>query len=299
MVFALGAALSRVSLCAVAGVQQAIAARSYTGLKRLLLAASAAAATLLLCAALAPHRVRLPADVALHWGVIAGALMLGVGALINGGCYLGSVLYLGSGNLNFVFTLGGIGLGARGAELLAPIQAGAGVGLRMAPAHVGLAGVMVLALTAGLLLRGRGFKERWPSLAAGVLAGLLYAQQPGWSYGSVIETLAHGRLGLMNWQSNASALLLFAGALAGSTLAGRFQLQRPQPWRSLRCVVSGAIMGCGAAWVPGGSDSLLLWAIPGLAVYGALAYALMLGTIGLGLTLSARWGQQRSDPISV
>ena len=41
-------------------------------------------------------------------------------------------------------------------------------------------------------------------------------------------------------------------------------------------------MGVGAALVPGGNDMLLLWAIPGLTVYGALAYAVMLATIGAG-----------------
>ena len=32
-----------------------------------------------------------------------------------------------------------------------------------------------------------------------------------------------------------------------------------------------------------GAGVLLLWAIPGLTVYGALAYAVMLATIGLGV----------------
>jgi hypothetical protein len=48
-------------------------------------------------------------------------------------------------------------------------------------------------------------------------------------------------------------------------------------------------MGFGAARVPGGNDLLLLWAIPGLTIYGALAYASMLLLIAAGLLLGQRW----------
>jgi hypothetical protein len=47
-------------------------------------------------------------------------------------------------------------------------------------------------------------------------------------------------------------------------------------------------MGCGAALVPGGNDTLLLWAIPGLTVNGALAFAVMLAVIAAGFALAAR-----------
>ena len=53
-------------------------------------------------------------------------------------------------------------------------------------------------------------------------------------------------------------------------------------------------MGCGAALVPGGNDSLLLWAIPGLTLYGTLAYFLMLATIAAGFALKARQASQAS-----
>ena len=52
--------------------------------------------------------VQMPGEGATPAGAITGGLLLGFGALINGGCYLGSVLYLGSGNLNFLLTLVGI-----------------------------------------------------------------------------------------------------------------------------------------------------------------------------------------------
>ena len=109
LTFVLGALLSRVSLCAVAAVQQFIVRHETEGLRGLALAAGGAGLSLLLLAALLPQSVSLPADSPLQFGVLTGGMLLGLGAMINGGCYLGSVLYVGTGNLNFLFTLAGIG----------------------------------------------------------------------------------------------------------------------------------------------------------------------------------------------
>lgn len=285
LTFALGAALSRVSLCAVAGVQQAVVARKFGGLQRLALAAGSAGVVLLLLAGLAPGSVLLPGAVPFHAGLVFGGVLLGAGALLNGGCYLGSVLYLGCGNLNFLFTLAGIGVGVRVAEALVfPVGAASAAQAAMGPLWI--AGVAGFALLIGVLLWRARPLTAWLALGAGVLAGLVYARHPGWSYGSVLETLAHGRHALMDWTANLSALLLFAGALAGAALAGRFNLQRPTWLRALRCAGGGLLMGFGAALVPGGNDTLLLWAIPGLTIYGALAYVIMLGVIGLGFLVT-------------
>ena len=292
----LGALLSRVSLCAVDGVQQAVATRNYAGLERLVLAASGAGLSLLLLAGLRPDRVWLPIDAQFHLGIIAGGLLLGLGAMINGGCYLGSVLYLGTGNLNFLFTLVGIGLGLRAAADLAPLPIAAAPGLRMAMGYLWLAGLGLFALIVAVLIYHRRIKGQGLALLAGLLAGLVFARQPGWSYGSALEALAHGRSGLSHWRASLPAVTLFAGAIGAATLAGRFRLQRPKLWRALRCLGGGAIMGCGAALVPGGNDSLLLWAIPGLTLYGVSAFGLMLGAMGLGFTLAARW--QGNPPLA-
>jgi toxin CptA len=289
LTFTLGALLSRVSLCAVAGMQQAIATRSYDGLERLLLASSGAGLSLLLLAGLLPEHVWLPTDVNFHAGILAGGALLGLGAMINGGCYLGSVLYLGTGNLNFLFTLAGIGLGLRGAEVFAPLPVAAVPGLQMAMGHAWLAGLGVFALIIIAWLGRRQVKGQWLALAAGLLAGLVYARQPGWSYGSALEELVHGRANLVHWRVYLSAASLFAGALGAARFAGRFRLQAPTLHGGLRRFGGGLIMGFGAALVPGGNDNLLLWAIPGLTFYGALAYALMLFVMALGFALAARW----------
>jgi uncharacterized protein len=288
LTLALGAVLARVSLCAVAGVQRVMSMRDYSGVQRLALAASGAGVVLLALAGIAPGSVLLPAALPFHAGVVAGGVLLGLGALVNGGCYLGSVLYLGSGNVNFLLTLAGIAAGARVAEALALLPAGGAAGARIAMGHAWIAGTLLFALLAVLLLWRARPASRWLALGAGVLAGLVYARHPGWSYGTVLDALAHGRYSRIDWSSNLSALLLFAGALAGAWLSGSFRLQRPEWRRGLRCAGGGLIMGCGATLVPGGNDSLLLWAIPGLTIYGTLAYFLMLATIAAGFALKPR-----------
>ena len=292
LTFSLGVVLSRVSLCAVASVQHAVVSGNRAGLQRLALAAGSAGVVLLLLAGLVPGSVLLPGAVPLGAGVIAGGLLLGVGALLNGGCYLGSVLYLGSGNFNFLFTLAGIGLGARVAEELA--HAGGMYGashVAMDPSWI--AGAVAFALLVLVLVRRGPSSAAWLAVCAGALAGLVYARHPAWSYGTVLQTLAQGRHSLMDWTANLSALLLFAGALAGAAFAGRFQLQRPTMRRAARCAAGGLVMGFGAALVPGGNDMLLLWAIPGLTLYGVLAYLLMLAVIAAGFLVGARWQRTR------
>lgn len=57
-----------------------------------------------------PELFRLPSAMPLGWGLIAGGVMIGTGAVINRGCFLGSVSLLGRGDLNYLWTLAGIGL---------------------------------------------------------------------------------------------------------------------------------------------------------------------------------------------
>jgi len=292
----LGALLSRVRLCAVAGMQQAFATRNLAGLERLALAACGAGLSLLLLAGLLPGQVWLPNDAHFHAGLVAGGVLLGVGAMINGGCYLGSVLYLGTGNLNFLFTLLGIGAGLRAAAPWSPLPVAAAPMLHMAMGYLWLLGLGLFALISVVLIRRRRCRAQWLALGTGVLAGLVYARHPAWSYGSALEALARGRTALTHWRMHAAAATLFTGAIGAAVLSGRFKLQRPALGRALRCLVGGAAMGCGAALIPGGNDNLLLWAIPGLTLYGLLAFGLMLAVMALGFALAARWPRPGSGP---
>jgi len=53
-----------------------------------------------------------------------------------------------------------------------------------------------------------------------------------------------------------------------------------------RGLAGGALVGTGAALVPGGNDALALHALPGLVPHAALAYAAMVAGIGCTLLSS-------------
>ena len=305
LAFALGACLAHTSLCLVAALQAALVERRLQGLCTQLVALCTAGAVLTLLAAALPALVHLPAERGVSFAVIGGAAILGVGALVNGGCYLGSILYLGRGRSDFLFTLVGIAAASR----LAPtsywrsmqsadtVRSLMGDAPYLAAAVFAAVAAIVVVLALARTLDGRRALVRALAVAAltGAIAALLYARHPHWSYGSVLEALAHADVRAIDWVANAAAVALFAGALAGSWLAGDWQPRRPSLLQSLRCLAGGALMGTGAALIPGGNDLLVLWAVPGLTAYGIVAFATLLVSIGLPIAVAARLAARRAS----
>jgi toxin CptA len=114
---------------------------------------------------------------------------------------------------------------------------------------------------------------------------------PGWSYGVVIDAFAQHRQGMVTGMF--SAALLFMGAAVSSLLQHRFRFVFFQPIAAIRCLLGGVVMGYGAHQIPGGNDTLLLWAIPGLTRYGLIAYGVMAFTIAAAFAVDK---QRRSRP---
>jgi hypothetical protein len=237
-----------------------------------------------------PSHLMLPTDMPVSGRIVAGGILLGLGALINGGCYLGSISYLGTGNVNFLFTLLGIGLSTRwtGLTMRSTMNGMTGTPDKWVAA-TGLIGFLVVLLLAWRSRRPatRGFRFPlrgvWPwqyaAACCGVIAALLFACSPYWTYGHAIEALAHVDSQSLDWGQQVPAVAMFLGVGGGALLAGRFVLVRPTMARALRCLAGGAVMAYGASCIPGGNDALLLWSIPGLTLYGFVAYAVMLLTL--------------------
>jgi hypothetical protein len=295
----LGALMSRTSLCTVAGIQGIVFGRRWGSVRGILAASSAAGFVLLVRFLIDPSSVRLPDDHPIGFSLLLGGVLLGTGALVNGACYLGSVLYLGRGNANFLLTLLGLALTARWSEALA---ASTGAAHRFASQLWPALGLVVFALFLALALRPTWRAEepvasrsqRLPLLAAagtGVCAALINAKHPGWSYGVVIDAYAQHRQGMVMGLS--SAALLFIGAAVSSLLQHRFRFIFFQPVAAIRCLLGGMVMGYGAHQIPGGNDTLLLWTIPGLTLYGLIAYGVMAVTIAAAFMVGL---QSRSQP---
>jgi hypothetical protein len=224
---------------------------------------------------LAPNHFRLPADLPINALLVVGSMILGVGAVINRGCFLGSVSQLSRGDSNYLMTLIGIAIALRTIEFKAEGSLPAAARGTQQVGGAGIAGAIALvAFTLLATYSVRSFLKRRRAtmlalIVVGLAGGTIYTLSPDWSYTSVLDRAVHGN---------------FGGALLSSSLRHKFNLVRPSARAATACLAGGFLMGAGAKFIPGGNDTLMLWSIPGLAVYGIVAYLIMIATIA-GLTL--------------
>ena len=201
LAFALGACLAHTSLCLVAALQAALVERRLQGLCTQLVALCTAGAVLTLLAAALPALVHLPAERGVSLAVIGGAAILGVGALVNGGCYLGSILYLGRGRSDFLFTLVGIAAASRIAptsywrsmQSADTVRSLMGDAPYLAAAVFAAVAAIVVVLALTRTLDGRRALVRAFAVAAltGGIAALLYARHTASHLAPVLETLKY------------------------------------------------------------------------------------------------------------
>lgn len=244
----------------------------------------------------------IPAALAPSTGVtvllLAGAVVFGLGALINGTCLLGSLVRLGNGEVHLLALPIGLAAG-----FLAVDEVGGGPdrtwpSLLSVPAAEGMAALggfgLMLALGSGFLSRGHGARARRGqalaiSMAAlGATGGLLYALSSAWTLGDLVQS----GLPLQTRPAGGSALVAVAAALGGSLTAavqaGKMRLRPPAVKSVARTAIGGALMGAGAGLIPGGNDDILLAAVPTLSPGGFAAFVAMLVTILVALALQAR-----------
>jgi uncharacterized membrane protein YedE/YeeE len=255
-----------------------------------------------------PAAVRTP----LAWAM-AGGWLFGVGAAVNGGCSLSTLHRLADGELGMLATLAAFALGV---SLWPSMQSMLGAAevvsvpspwLRWGePAPWLLALLLAWVLLQLRVLRQLARRRRATlrerllapayhlSVAAAVMGlagGLLYAAQGAWSYTNYLRNAVLHGLGEAGAPTGWHGLLVI-GLMAGMVLSAR--LRGAPGWRRpagagawLRHATGGALMGAGAAMVPGGNDTLLLSALPALTAAAAAAYACML----LGIA-SVIWGMR-------
>lgn len=298
LAFLLGFALARANTCTVASVERLAVGGKPDWLIGLAVAAAASGATLVMLDMAGVSMDGFPARLPLSWWPVAGGALIGLGALANRACMLGSISQLGRGNANYLLTLAGLALSLPVYLRAVPIMA---VSADRSTMHFmpGVAGPVALGAFGAVMGYGlyrllRYREEVWAYLlVTGFAGGLLFALNPGWSYLAAIGRATRGEWGGAALAANIAALCIFAGATVSLWLRDRLDLQLPR-WRAaIGCLVGGFAMGTGAQMVPGGNDTLLLWTVPGLAWYGALAYASMVVTIAFGLYIPRRLAIRR------
>ena len=300
----MGYAIQRGGTCTVAALEEVVQQRRWTRLRALLEASLWVFGGLVLLRALG-RLPQLPMGYPLHWHAAVGGALLGLGALINGGCVFGVVARIGSGQWAWLATppgfLLGYGLLERWAGIAAIMPQALPVWLQAIPVGWGLLVVAaLLARLAWLLWRAaghwrqgkRGWSPHQATLVIGLVFLLLFVNVGAWAYTDVLAELAGGRfmqLGLRGWLLPA----MFAGALYGGWAAGLWQHRWPSLVTLARCFCGGLLMGAGAVLVPGGNDSLILFGMPLLWPNAWLAFASMCAVVLLALWLRELWPRAR------
>jgi hypothetical protein len=298
--FVLGYSAQRASTCAVRAAAEVYERRFPTLLIGFVIAAAAAGLICVACSKTSFVPLHFAGRGRLGSELIAGAVLVGCGAVINGGCLLGTLAGIGRGEVRLLAVLPGLALGFWVA------QVALGRAATMAPPPLALPPPPALALAIFLPLFATGWlvlewhgqsAERrisvglWMTLM-GCCGALLFAIQPGWSYADAIRRgVALPRMTVMapmsiGWTGVAVVVTMFAGAISAGLAARSFRLVRPSRRTISASFLGGSAMAVGATLVPGGNDTLLFWAIPALSASGIAAYAVMTLTIFalIGLT---------------
>ncbi|MFC0588276.1 YeeE/YedE thiosulfate transporter family protein [Novosphingobium aquiterrae] len=229
--------------------------------------------------------------------VATGGLLLGFGAWLNDACVFGSIARIGNRDFNYLFTPPGYFLGS----LTHARFAGDGLpSMPMSPLP-GKATVLLLLLFAGSVivslrqlraLQRSGLKRRqlWDYRHATITIGIAFvalAVLAGpWTYTEALWRAAHRRS-----MPSLGDIVLFAALLAGAVIGGRkiARTVKLSARRALFCLIGGALMGLGAALVPGGNDNLILAGLPWLQPHAWLAIGAMALTIAAGLLVGRVW----------
>ena len=305
----LGFAAHRASICSVKAVEEVLTTR------RAYLLASFGKTILWTMAVTMPLLWAWPETRGIETGWpltvhgLAGGLVFGVGAVLNSGCAFSTLTRLGSGQLSMLLSLAGFAFGVAGHAFLAAKDvmptavagdaylAQTGLGARLLLAVLALWGLweawrLWRSRPAGQGLWALALAERYRLSTAALLMGVsnavLYALHGNWAYTSTLARGIRQAAGSGGAQPNGVAWLLFLSVIAGIVFSAwqrrSFRLQ----WRPTadwgRHLIGGALMGFGAALVPGGNDALLLHGIPWLSPHAIPAYLAIL--LGIALSLA-------------
>ena len=251
--------------------------------------------------------VHLAGEMPIGQPVLAGATLLGIGAVVNDVCLFGTLSRISKGELRFLAVPVGLAHGfalAEFADLRGTVAAAPNRLEQPSTAgYAAVAGFGVLFGSAWFWLRRSGdaaTSHRWTLRTAmtvlGIGGALLFAMAPGWTYAEELKrdialrpVMVMFGAGAIGWTATGLAVATLAGAFAAGVVARHFRYQRPDARGIARSLSGGALMAVGAVLVPGGNDTLLLWSLPAATVSGLLAYGTMTGVVFALLAIPCWW----------
>lgn len=305
----LGFAAHRAGLCTVKAVAEVLTTRRVNFLWSFVKSS-------LWVMALSALAAAVPLEIGLrHWPLsglsVAGGVLFGLGAGINGGCTFSTLSRLMDGNLNVLATvlMWPVGIvsaltlmsGLRGAT---PANVPDGQLPLWLSVPIGLFVLWEAALLVRRLAQSGSLRHSigapiytlsaGAALVGGANAVLLLAWGP-WSFTGTLlcalEACTVARCGT----SQSVPLLVLAAALVGMALSswqrGSFRLQRLRAREAMRHAGGGLLMGIGAMFIPGGNDGLILFGIPSLSPHAIPAYLGILAGVAIALSAMRMMGR--------
>jgi toxin CptA len=219
------------------------------------------------------------------WLTILGAALLGLGAVINGACVVGTISRIGNFEWMFSFTLLGFWIGSAafyGLNLDVHLPSS-----QTREAFQLIPPWLIVFIMAGMLarlfyLRKHLWHFRMATIVIAIAQLLLMLVYGPWAFSDFLIDLAK-RNEVVNFMPR---LLLFMALLGGAIWGGVTKTSsRPIRGMHLQGVIQklmgGALMGAGSLMVPGSHDSLVLFYVPLLLPFALVAYTVMILTIAI------------------
>lgn len=285
--FIIGLAVNRGSTCAVAAARDLVRARQADSLVGFVVAIGVAGLLTLSARWLAGPLVHLVGDPPLGWPLLAGGVLLGIGATVNGACLFGTLGRIGNGELHFLAMPVGLALGFAAASLVPGFAPGIPAPNPLAAPS--LAGFAMLALFATAALAAwlwigsnassdRHWSYRHAMLLLGLAGSIEFMLIPGATYVDAVRLSVLG--GMAGYAVPVAATVAaMAGTIIAGATAGTLRLRGPKPMALLRSLLGGMLMAAGGWLIPGGNDALLLAYLPGATLGGLIAYLVMTATV--------------------
>ena len=291
----MGFAIQRGATCTVAAVHEVLAEGSARRLLGLIEAAIWVAGGLVLAQALHVLPPLASGHDVSRWTFI-GAVLLGLGAYVNGACVLGAIARFGSGEWVYLVTPVGFYLGClAAAAVMGPTEPATSA----LPPLLAATPVIAVPVTAFVAWRiGDAWRRRermsspgwhrrmavkiWSPHAATTVIALTFIAMlllvGAWAYTDVLAELARGMAASVASRV-VLAVALLIGAVIGARTGGEFRSKRCRGLPLLRCAAGGTLMGGGSVLLPGGNDTLVLLGMPLGWPFAWLAFATMCLTV--------------------
>jgi uncharacterized membrane protein YedE/YeeE len=303
----LGFAAHRASICTVRAVAEVMSAR--TGF----MLASIAKSALWAIALILPIMILTPSAASMLYGwsltsaALAGGVMFGFGAAINGGCAYSTMTRLVDGEIRMALTVAGFAVGIFVFTALVdlhwlarPVRTTALIGSTLRFAALLISALSIWAIyelwriwrrrpekqAIVRLMLAPQYRLSSAALLIGISSSVIFLLFGSPGYTITLQNVIEATLGTRSSPPASRWILLLAvltGMLASTLQRGSFRLDwRPQlSW--LRNIFGGALMGLGTAMLPGGNDALILYGIPSFSPHALPAYVALIIGAGVGL----------------